>query len=66
MSNLLNAVIEIDEVEFLITETSAKQIAAREALVLLHCLVDSKNMVFPLDIAEKAIKNGIVDRIGKV
>ncbi len=64
--NLLNAVIEIDEVEYLINEKAAEEITAGEKNIILKRLVDSKERSFPIDIINHSIeKNGIIDRLEK-
>lgn len=61
---LVNAVIEIDEVEYLVDKKSAEAIEARKDHVTLKRLVDQETRIFPLDEINSAIKkHGIVDHL---
>ncbi len=61
MNEVNNPVIEINEVEYLVTSHTKKQIEDGVEMVLVHRLVDNKDMFFPLHEVKKALKNNIVD-----
>lgn len=61
--DITGAVIEIEEVEYLIKAETAKQINKESDLIILHRLIDNENIVFPLIEVKKAIERGIIDRL---
>jgi hypothetical protein len=61
--DLKNVVIEIDEVDLLITPDAAAQIIREKEVIVLHRLVDNKDLPFSLVQVKEAIKKGIVDRL---
>ena len=60
---LNNAVIEIEEVDFLITPGAAAKIEKGIEMITLHRLVDNKDIVFPIEVVRAVIKKGITDRL---
>lgn len=61
--SLNNVVIEIDEVEYLITPESANQITIGVGEIYLHRLVDNNVILFSLEEIKKAISKGVVDQL---
>lgn len=62
--NLSNAVIEIDEVEFLIDKKAARAINMGDKKVSLKRLIDGEDRIFSLDTINHSIKeSGIIDRL---
>ncbi len=60
--NLLNAVIEIDEVEYLINKDGAEAIKSEDKTILLKRIIDGESSLISIDKIKKAIKdNGIID-----
>lgn len=63
-NNLTNAVIEIDEVEYLITEESADKINKGAETISLKRLIDYEERLISLKTLLKIIKQGgIIDRL---
>ena len=62
--NLENAVIDIDEVEYIINKDAAKSILLNEKTVILKRLVDQKKVIMSLKEVRKSIlDNGIIDTL---
>lgn len=61
--SLNNVVIEIDEVEYLITPESANEITSGVGEIYLHRLVDNNVILFPLEEIKKSISKGIIDQL---
>lgn len=62
--NLPNAVIEIDEVEYLIDGKAVEEIEIGKANILLKRLIDSDKRSFSIETIQKSIKdNGIIDHL---
>ncbi len=63
-NNLENAVIEIQEVEYLITKEASEQIKMKKETIDLRRLIDHKNISFSLILINEAIKkDGIIDNL---
>ncbi len=64
-NNLLNAVIEIEEVEYLIDRDANDSIRNDTKDISLVRLIDGEKRIFSRDIILKSIaKSGIIDRLG--
>jgi len=62
--NLKNAVIEINEVEYLINEKSINALEDGKKLVPIKRLIDGKEEIVSIDTLNEAIqKNGIIDHL---
>ena len=60
--NLFNAVIEIDEVEYLINKEGVKAIKSGDKTILLKRIIDGEFSLISIRIINKAIKDkGIID-----
>lgn len=63
-NNLINAVIEIDDVEYLIDETTADKIIRKEEIIPLIRLIDNKmRTVSSEDILKIVQEKGITDHL---